>query len=317
MREEPREFQVYKHFKGDYYQVITVAIHSETGEKLVIYRRLFTDDGKVCARPLGMFMSEVDHDKYPDVKQKWRFSLVVGNSTDNKENGKKSSDGRIAQFISAKTATISGVVDRLFDINKTSDTDERPDDVENACPGDNKSCESKVEEEIKEGSGKAVEAEAEEETKEGSGKAVEAEAEEETKEESGEAVEAEAEEETKEESGEVVEAEAEEETKEESGEAVEAKAEEEETKEESGKAVEDKVDAGMAEFLDKFMDAKTFEEKLDIFTGMWKELNEHNIDNVATLLDMELKGDTIEEKYKEILNALKMKAKYESARLRW
>lgn len=65
---------IYKHFKGDYYLVEDIATHSETREQYVVYRQLYGEN-KLFIRPLDMFASLVDKEKYPDIKQKYRFEL--------------------------------------------------------------------------------------------------------------------------------------------------------------------------------------------------------------------------------------------------
>ena len=66
--------QVYRHFKGDYYLVEALARDSETNEPCVIYRKLYGDGG-LWLRPLEMFLSRVDREKYPDAPQEYRFEL--------------------------------------------------------------------------------------------------------------------------------------------------------------------------------------------------------------------------------------------------
>ena len=79
---KPRQGEVWKHFKNKYYLILNVdVIHSETGEILIVYQALY-DTFKIYARPVRMFMSEVDLKKYPRAKQKYRFEKFADSLSD-------------------------------------------------------------------------------------------------------------------------------------------------------------------------------------------------------------------------------------------
>ncbi len=66
---------IYRHYKGNLYIVEDIIFHSETGEKMVAYRALY-DDHKLWCRPYDMFLEEINHEKYPEIQQKYRFEFI-------------------------------------------------------------------------------------------------------------------------------------------------------------------------------------------------------------------------------------------------
>lgn len=90
MRANPKPQEIYRHFKGNVYQIITIARHSETNIKMVVYQQLYAPYG-VYVRPLDMFMSKIDTKKYPKEKQIYRFEKIDIRGEDTVEQPAESS----------------------------------------------------------------------------------------------------------------------------------------------------------------------------------------------------------------------------------
>lgn len=109
----------YRHFKDKLYQVKGVAVHSETKEKMVVYQALYGDYG-LYVRPYDMFLSEVDHYKYPDVQQKYRFELIDIKTGKSLEEPEKDLRADI-QVSSSEKTTIQPV--NIYKENKQENND--------------------------------------------------------------------------------------------------------------------------------------------------------------------------------------------------
>lgn len=107
----PRPGQIYQHFKDKPYQIITIAEDTETGEAMVVYQALY-GDFKTYVRSLTMFISEVDHEKYPQVQQKYRFELRTASQPTSVEVAAPMHSSEVAQ---SKEGTINAVLLQFLD----------------------------------------------------------------------------------------------------------------------------------------------------------------------------------------------------------
>lgn len=210
MREEPKELQVYRHFKGNMYQIVAIAIHTETEEKLVIYRALY-GDLKIYARPLSMFLSEVDSEKYPNAQQKYRFELM---GADNNTAEKITQENNTTEK-SNQESNISETIEQDNDnnIQKTVGQDNNVADVDE-------------------------------------------------------------------------------------------------------ENIDPDAPVELDPLLERFLDADSYEAKLDVFYLMKRKGTMQMLSYVATSLDIEVSKEDFDEQYQEILNCLKTMVKYECNRLR-
>ena len=212
----PKVHEIYKHFKGNLYQITAIAEHTETGEILVIYQAMY-GEFKTYARPLSMFISRVDREKYPEVTQEFRFEL----------QGPEAERQRAALGVPSGAAADR----KVAFVQEKAAADLKETFVQEKAVADRKAASAKEKEKA-----------ADQGTAEG----------------------------------------------------------------------EFQLDPGVLEFLD----ADSYEEKLNILAGLHHRITDHMLTTMAISCDIEVGEGDIEERYSQLRNCLLTLQKYECKRLR-
>lgn len=212
----PKVHEIYKHFKGNLYQITAIAEHTETGEILVIYQAMY-GEFKTYARPLSMFISRVDREKYPEVTQEFRFEL----------QGPEAERQRAALGVPSEAAADR----KVAFVQEKAAADLKETLVQEKAAADRKVASDKEKEKA-----------ADQGTAEG----------------------------------------------------------------------EFQLDPGVLEFLD----ADSYEEKLNILAGLHHRITDHMLTTMAISCDIEVGEGDIEERYSQLRNCLLTLQKYECKRLR-
>ncbi len=253
MRTIPIPQEIYRHFKGNLYQILTVAQHSETGEEMVVYQALY-GDFKTYVRPLAMFMEKTDRIKYPEAGQEYRFERI------DKAGMPKKAAERNADAGTERKGETAG--------------------IEPERKADREAGNGNREEKITEGNGNREERITE---RNGSGA-------ERIAEQGGNSV----------------------------GETTEESGNREEQTDDNGSGQEQPEDGigNIDPMVIEFLDASSYEERLNILSGLHHRITDDMINIMSIALDIEVKPGDIETRYAEFRSCLILMERFECNRLR-